>query len=364
MGFPGALERGLPADLTDNATSCKAGMKRIAILILGVLTVALLSGCTIKRVLYLSPSGSDSNPGTQARPWKTFDASLRKLQPGDLLLVRGGTYDERIFLNDARDATTDLPIIVRNYQNERPIIKGILQIGTPTYWTIDGINVTWGSSNSNGELLVRIYGGNNWTLQNSEIWGARSAAGLHVDDGPGNSMGRWTVRNNCIRDTVPTNGTNQDHLIYVPETKNGTGLIEGNILFNSPNGRGIKLGPGGSTGGPTNVTIRYNTFYENRGPSNIQLSRDTSNITIERNLMQGSDEQNVTGWELYGTGNVGRNNLGWKSQGGVVVENLPGNLQAGSGNVYRDPKFNAVGCNAFRPQDTQAKAFGKYALTN
>jgi hypothetical protein len=308
---------------------------------------------------YLSPAGSDSNPGTLSKPWRTFTASLPKLKAGNVLNVRGGTYTEKITLTDLPDGTATSRIVLQNYPNERPVIENQVTLGSPSYWTISGINVHWASTAAvPGGLLVRIYGGTDWIFENAEIWGSRGTAGLHVDDGPSDSIGKWTVRNNCVHDTYKTDGTNQDHLLYINTTKGGTGLIEGNILFNSLNGRGIKLGPG-DTGGPTNVTVRYNSFYNNTGPSNIQLSKGTSNITIYRNLLQKSSSQNITAFELTGTGSVARDNAGWDAS--AVVGPAAG-LSDGGGNVKINPQFDSLTCDGFHPQNAAAQAYGKYAL--
>src|SRR6266576_3913853 len=42
--------------------------------------------------LYVSPSGSDSNPGTQAAPFKTILAASQVAQPGTAVHVTPGTY--------------------------------------------------------------------------------------------------------------------------------------------------------------------------------------------------------------------------------------------------------------------------------
>jgi hypothetical protein len=309
---------------------------------------------------YLATNGSDSNPGTLSSPWKSFNTALPKLRPGDTLMVRGGTYSEHVNLADLPDGTSSKRINLRNYQTERPIIENQFQIGTPSFWTISGINFHWTTTSAlPGGLLVRIYGGTGWIFENGEIWGARGTAGIHIDDGPANSIGNWTLRDNCIHDTIPTDGTNQDHLVYVNTTTGGTGLIERNILFNSPNGRGIKFGPGGDTGGPNHVTARYNTFYNNLGPSNIQVSKDTSNITIYRNIMDKSSAQNITAFSLTGTGNLAHDNAGWDSTG--VVGTAPG-LSDGGGNVKIDPQFDSTSsCNSFHPQNNSAKAYGKFS---
>ena len=59
---------------------------------------------------------------------------------------------------------------------------------------------------------------------------------------------------------------------------NPRGVISSNMLFNAVNGRGIKLGPGGDTGGACNVTVRFNTIYNSS--QNIGVSRDSSGVRI------------------------------------------------------------------------------------
>src|SRR4051794_25621379 len=41
---------------------------------------------------WVSPSGDDSNPGTQTQPWKTLQANVATLAPGDNMNVEAGTY--------------------------------------------------------------------------------------------------------------------------------------------------------------------------------------------------------------------------------------------------------------------------------
>ncbi len=47
-------------------------------------------------VWYASTSGSDSNPGTQALPFRTIQRGVTAAATGDWVLIRGGTYDETI----------------------------------------------------------------------------------------------------------------------------------------------------------------------------------------------------------------------------------------------------------------------------
>jgi hypothetical protein len=45
---------------------------------------------------YVSPSGSDSNPGTFSQPWKTIQFGIDHVGPGDYLFVGDGIYNEKI----------------------------------------------------------------------------------------------------------------------------------------------------------------------------------------------------------------------------------------------------------------------------
>ena len=164
----------------------------------------------------------------------------------------------------------------------------------------------------------------------------------------------FLVDHNFIHDTYESNDKNQDHLMYVDNGPDGSGVIERNILARSSNGRGVKLGPGSlDRPGTGNITIRYNTFYDNRGPSNIQLSGSSSNNQIYGNLLdQPSDgAANITAWNLTGSNNVVRDNLGGHS-GGVADFDSSGYVDGG-GNVHADPKLADPGAQRLHPASAE-----------
>jgi len=129
---------------------------------------------------FVSPSGTDSNPGTKRRPFGTLSHALRKLRAGHRLFVRGGVYHGRTKVNVA-PGRPRARVLVRNFARERPVVKGQLWIGNPSYWTIRGINVRWAEGNPD-EPMARVYGGTGWRFTGAEIWGAHSTSGLHIDD--------------------------------------------------------------------------------------------------------------------------------------------------------------------------------------
>lgn len=60
----------------------------------------------------MSPKGSDSNPGTQAKPWRELTHAAEKSGPGDVIEVLDGTYKSPIIFA-GKQATAAKPIIVR-----------------------------------------------------------------------------------------------------------------------------------------------------------------------------------------------------------------------------------------------------------
>jgi hypothetical protein len=309
------------------------------------------------RHLTVAPWGSDSATGSSSAPYATIQHAMHQLRAGDTLTVRGGTYRERVVVSftDITPGRADAPITVQAAPGERPVIEGRLRLSGADHWTVNGINVTWSNANTANEHMVVFRGGTNWRFTNAEIWGARSYAAILVSDNARN----FSLDHLHVHDTHPTNGANQDHLIYVNNGHHGNGTIERNILAHSTNGRGVKLGPGSLTDpGTNNITIRYNTFHNNTGPSNIQLSGSTSNNTITHNLMVRSGSAAVTAWELSGTNNVARDNAAWDA---TRVVNTTTGLNDGGNNTMTDPRFADPANGDYRPTNTAATPYGHLA---
>lgn len=87
------------------------------------LVIACLSGVTIHGAEYfVSPSGSDENPGTLAKPLATIQRASALLQPGDTCYLRKGTY--RQILRPTRSGRADAPISYTNWNNEPVLLSG------------------------------------------------------------------------------------------------------------------------------------------------------------------------------------------------------------------------------------------------
>lgn len=73
---------------------------------------------------YVATNGSDSNPGTQAAPFKTIAHAVRQMVAGDTTYVRGGTYNEGLVWF-SKSGTASAPIKLLNAPGESPVIDCI-----------------------------------------------------------------------------------------------------------------------------------------------------------------------------------------------------------------------------------------------
>ena len=77
--------------------------------------------------IYVSPDGSDSNPGSLQLPLATITYASTLAQPGDQIKLRGGTYRERVHIDNIH-GTEEEPITISNYNDEKVVIEGAKDI--------------------------------------------------------------------------------------------------------------------------------------------------------------------------------------------------------------------------------------------
>jgi len=121
---------------------------------------------------YASPSGSDSNPGSIDKPFKTWEKLASVLHAGDTGFIRGGTY-KTTFSPGAIDwqctwqnliGTSANHIVITNYPGESPVFdfNGFLQSSNTTglrmnncaFVDITGIRIINLLQNTNGNTIA------------------------------------------------------------------------------------------------------------------------------------------------------------------------------------------------------------------
>lgn len=335
----------------------------ITVVMLGMTAVAASSAPAIR---YVAPGGSDDAAGTLDAPWRTLGTALERLQAGDTLYVRGGTYTERIRSPRLQAGTSSSPIRVQAQPGERPVLKGLLWLRNADHWIVDGLNVTWDpATGTSNEHMVKFTDGVGWSFRNAEVWGARSYAGLLVYGSGGSEPSGWSVTGNCIHDTYPSNDTNQDHNLYVNTGLGaGPGRVDRNIMFNATNGENIKLGGASSTsGGAANVIVRHNTLWN--AAQNVMVAWTSTGNRLEGNLLgrTAGSYGTIRGFRLSGTGNVATGNLGAEAERFILNDaGYTGVRDAGDNVFPGSPSFDHTNdCSGFHPTDATASRYGRYA---
>lgn len=88
--------------------------------------LALASGCWLRattfEVAQQNARASDDGPGTMDQPWKTIGKATATVGPGDLVLIRGGVYRERILMK--ADGTPQAPIRFEAAPGEHVVVTG------------------------------------------------------------------------------------------------------------------------------------------------------------------------------------------------------------------------------------------------
>jgi hypothetical protein len=110
---------------------------------------------TAKNLYYVATNGSDSNNGSAATPFRTIQKAANTAKAGDVVLIRGGTYNEKVKPANSGNAT-DGYITFMNYNGETVTIDGngisvakgtaLFDVAYKSYIKVEGlriINSSW-----------------------------------------------------------------------------------------------------------------------------------------------------------------------------------------------------------------------------
>jgi MYXO-CTERM domain-containing protein len=99
-------------------------VRRPSLLVWSVVSLGLFATTSaLAAEYYVSPTGSDSNPGTQASPWGTVQKAASTAAAGDTVWLRGGTYSPSAGITFSKSGTSDTNRIKYwAYQGEVPKI--------------------------------------------------------------------------------------------------------------------------------------------------------------------------------------------------------------------------------------------------
>jgi hypothetical protein len=146
--------------------------KHIVILILGLISLLLNNAAALE--IWVSPSGSDSNPGTKEQPMKTILLALRKarelrrlndpaVKEGIHIILKGDIYQivEPLLIRPEDSGTQDSPLWIEAAPGEHPVVSS-------------GINVTnWKKITGTVPGLPEKAHGNTWVADVPEQGGRK-----------------------------------------------------------------------------------------------------------------------------------------------------------------------------------------------
>jgi hypothetical protein len=203
------------------------------------------------KTYYVATTGSNSNAGTQAAPWRTIQYAVDHVQAGDTILVRGGVYNETVMITKSGSAANGY-ITLTEYAGEHAVIDGTGLVTEP-YGMRGLINLYYAS-------YVRVKG---FELRNYKSNTEFIPVGVFVQG----SGERIEIRNNHIHaieaNNLPANG-NADALgiaVYGTEaTPLRNVIIDGNELHNLKTGTSESLTAGSNVEG---FQITRNVVHDN-----------------------------------------------------------------------------------------------------
>ena len=237
-----------------------------------IMALVMILGNTINtqaagNVYYVSPTGSDTNPGTASAPFKTFAKANSVLTEGSTLNIYAGVYTEQLKIT--KSGTSAARITVHP-------IGGMVTIDRlntasagldvrASYVTVNGLEIR-----NSSDICVNL-AGNAITVNSLYVHHCHNH-GIQA-----NNSTNIQILNSRIFATVLANASRQlsggwGSAIKVRESNNV--LIQGNIIHNN-------YGEGMGTRG-TNITIRANTVYDNYS---VNIYTNSENALIERNFV-------------------------------------------------------------------------------
>lgn len=195
---------------------------------------------------YVAPNGRDANDGTIEAPLKSINTTLKKAVPGDTVIVRTGTYYEKVSFT--RSGGVGKYITLKAYSGEMPVIDG-------TGLTITGKEALVTISNVN---YVVFQGFNVCNYKSSTPW--VNINGILATEGSGNIIIRKNKIYNIEHNVKPEDGRSGHGIEIIGNTavamKNI--LVEENVIHDCNTGYSENLTINGYVDG---FEIRNNKVY-------------------------------------------------------------------------------------------------------
>jgi hypothetical protein len=286
---------------------------------------------------FAAVDGSDSNPGTWRRPFRSPQRLVDSLRAGKTGCLRGGTYDEThhdVVLRFRRAGTRLAPITVRSVPGERARLVGIVYVPAGanhvriSYLDLDVANPAQESG-------LAIYAEDTWVENNTITNHSTDQCIMLGNHSSGGGQATSTViRRNRLYDCGDPAQGNQEHAIYFGNSERA--VVVGNVIVNSA-AYAIHLYPDARR-----AYVAHNVI-DGTGSGGVVFAGDGDSASVdnvvEYNVITRSHRNNIRShWAgPVGTGNIARFNCVWDADEGDIISPPDGFLD--EGNVVADPRY-------------------------
>ncbi|MCP3161654.1 right-handed parallel beta-helix repeat-containing protein [Myxococcus qinghaiensis] len=224
------------------------------------------------------PRDSEAAPGSSDNPFSTIMAAVKVAQPGQVILVRGGTYPEQVAITPqkAQPGRGSAPIILRGEQSRRPRIVpsttdvGSLLVVSQPYWIVQSIEVDVEERPSFAALFEDSTTCSQ--LTDSRLHGGRAGGGVVVND-----ANMVLIDGNAIFDFSRTGL--DSHGVAVKGVSREVYITENNI--HDASGDAVQCQP--SQGRPSTVFIERNQMHD-CGENGVDV-KACDDIAIHENVI-------------------------------------------------------------------------------
>jgi Bacterial Ig domain/Protein of unknown function (DUF1565) len=256
---------------------------------------------------YVATTGSDSNPGTSAQPFRTITYAYSKASAGTTILVAPGTYTDYTSgwgLHLGKGGTASSPIVLESQVPGGAVIDGQFASDRNTGIYIDGsYNIVDGFviTRAPGSGIV-VYGNSNQIL-NDEIYN-NSTQGTTDHEGQGIYSGEGTDGNIYEGNYIHDNGypgSNLDHGLYLCGQNE---IVANNVVIGQPSA-GLQIA-GYST--VSNMKV-YNNVFAWNGSDGIIVWMAINGADIKNNIIYQNGHWGIYFFAATGSGVVMDHNL-------------------------------------------------------
>lgn len=304
-----------PASVTVTAVSQADATKSAS----AAVTVTAASGGGLN--YYVAPTGSNTNPGTAALPWKTITFAISQATAGATIHVLAGTYNELVTLNKSGSAAGGYITLLSDPQAAAILDgtglaipngqNGMVTISSQSYVIVHGFEIRNYTSSSTANVPVGIYvlgAGSNIQILNNHIHNIVTTASgcnanalgmaIYGNQAPA-SINNLTISGNELdhlktgcSESMSLNGNVQyftvtNNLIH---DNNNIGIDAIGFEGTSPNAAYDQARDGTISGNTIyNITSYGNPAYGNQYAADGIYVDGGTRITVERNLIHNVD---------------------------------------------------------------------------